>query len=79
MTHALLDLQAAVPPGGLAPELADTETLRIEVHQASGMLSAQLDISVTDALVRLRACADAEGRPIRDVTRDIVTRRLRIE
>jgi hypothetical protein len=78
VTHALLDLQAAVSPGGLAAELAGPETLRIEVQQASGMLAAQLDLSVADALVRLRAWAYAEGRPIRDVARDVITRRLQI-
>ena len=79
VTHALLDVQAAVPAGGLAPEFADAEILRVEVHQASGMLAAHLDISVADALVRLRAWAYAEGRPVRDVARDVITKRLRLE
>jgi len=79
VTNALLDLQAAVPGGRLAPEFADAETLRTEIHQASGMISALLDISIADALVRLRARAYAEDRPIRDVAHDVVTRRLRIE
>jgi hypothetical protein len=79
VTDALLDLQAAVRPGRLAPELADAETLRIEVHRAAGMVSAQLDISVADAVVRLRARAYAEERPVRDVARDIIKRRVRFE
>lgn len=79
ITRALLDLQAAVPCGGLAPELAGAETLRIEVHQASGMVSAQAGISVTDALIRIRARAYAEGRPIDEVARDVIARRLRID
>jgi hypothetical protein len=79
VTRALLDLQAAVEPGGLAPELAAAEELRTEVHQASGMVSVQLSISVADALVRLRARAYAEGRPIRDVAHDVITRRLTFE
>jgi AmiR/NasT family two-component response regulator len=42
------------------------------------MLSVQLDLSVGDALSRLRAYAYAEGRPINDVAQEIVDRRLRI-
>jgi hypothetical protein len=42
------------------------------------MVSRQLDVSVEDALVRLRAYAYAEGRPIGDVARDVVERRLRL-
>jgi hypothetical protein len=79
VSDALLDLQAAAPGGGLAPELADAETLRVEVHQASGMISAQLDISVADALIRLRARAYADRRAIRDVARDVIAGRLEIE
>ncbi len=42
------------------------------------MISEQLRIPIGDALVRLRAHAYAEGRPIHDVASDVVARRLRI-
>jgi len=67
--------------GGLAPGAVEligkgfTER-RAEVHQASGMISVQLRVSVTDALVALRARAYAEGRPISAVAADVVARRL---
>jgi hypothetical protein len=67
--------------GGLGPGSAEligssfTER-RAEVHQASGMISVQLDISVIDALVTLRARAFAEGRPIAQIAADVVARRL---
>jgi hypothetical protein len=51
--------------------------LRTEVHQASGMISGQLDINIRSALLRLRAYAYSEGRSINDVARDVVTRQLR--
>ena len=43
------------------------------------MLSARFDISVDEALLRLRAHAFATERPINDVARDVVARRLNIE
>ena len=48
-----------------------------EVHQATGMVLAQLGISATEALARLRAHAFAEQRLLVDVARDVVARRLR--
>lgn len=50
---------------------------RAEVHQATGIVAAQLGISVTESLARLRAYAYVQGRPLVDIARDIVTRRLR--
>ena len=48
-----------------------------EVHQATGMIIAQLGVTAAMALVRLRAYAYANDRRLRDVARDVVTRRLR--
>jgi len=53
--------------------------LRFVVHQASGMVSAQAGISVSDALVRLRAHAFATGALLVDVAKDVVARRLRFD
>lgn len=50
-----------------------------EVHQATGMVSVQLGVSVALALVRLRAYAYAHDRRLSDVARDVVGRRLRFE
>ena len=49
---------------------------RIEVHQATGMVIAQLDISASDALARLRATAFVQNRQLMDVARDVIARRL---
>ncbi|SER46237.1 ANTAR domain-containing protein [Lentzea xinjiangensis] len=62
----------------LAEHTALLPLRRAEVHQATGMLSVQLGIGVEEALVRLRAHAFAERRPVADVARDVVTRRLRL-
>ena len=50
---------------------------RAEIHQATGMVLAQLRISATDALARLRAHAFVEQRLLVDVAHDVVARRLR--
>ena len=50
----------------------------VELHQATGMLIAQLGVSATDAAARLRAHAASTHRPLIDVSRDIIARRLRL-
>jgi hypothetical protein len=78
VTQAVLAMQARAPLGGLPGELDHDANLRAQVHQASGMLSKQHEITIVDALVRLRAYAYAQGRSLNDVSRDVVARRLTI-
>jgi hypothetical protein len=49
---------------------------RREVHQATGMVLAQLNISANDAMLLLRAHAFSSGRSVMDVAADVVERRL---
>jgi hypothetical protein len=49
---------------------------RREVHQATGMVLAQLGVSAEDAALLLRAHAFATGRSVREVATDVVERRL---
>ncbi|MBP0460007.1 GAF and ANTAR domain-containing protein [Streptomyces montanisoli] len=49
------------------------------VHQATGMLSVQLSVSLSRALLRLRAYTYSHDRSIIDVAQDIVSRRLRLD
>jgi hypothetical protein len=50
-----------------------------QVHQATGMISVQLGVSIAVALTRLRAYAYAHERRLGDVAADVVARRLRFE
>jgi hypothetical protein len=77
--QSILTLQSRAAPGELAVELEASAALRSVVHQASGMVAVQLDISVEDALTRLRGYAHDAARPINDVARSIVARELRLE
>lgn len=51
---------------------------RAEVHQATGIVAAQLGIGVTESLARLRAHAYAQGKPLIEIARQVVTQRLRL-
>lgn len=78
VAHAVIGLQAAAPPGALAPALADVP-FRAQVHQATGMISAQLDVGMAEALVRLRGVAYTEDRPIDEVAGRVLTGTLRFD
>lgn len=75
VTQTILALQAEAP-AGVAEALGAVGDQRAEVHQAAGILAVRFDTSVGDALVRLRAHAYGEGRPLADVARDVVAGRL---
>jgi hypothetical protein len=77
--RAVLAAQAKAPPAELAAELERGGNFRLVVHQASGMVAAQLGIGLGEALVRLRAYAFANDRMLSDVAEDVVARRLRFE
>lgn len=78
-THMVLGLQAGAPAGELHELLAREPSHWAEIHQATGMVSVQLGVSLDEAFVRLRAHAFAEGVSLRAVAREIVTRRLCLE
>jgi hypothetical protein len=62
-------------PPGLAPRA----TYRPEVHQAASLISTQLGVSQSEALVRLRAHAYAEAQPISELAAQVVARRLHFD
>lgn len=78
-TQVALGLQAGAPAGTLHELLAKEPTHWAELHQATGMVSVQLGVSLDQAFVRLRARAFVDGRPLRAVAREIVAGRLRLE
>lgn len=73
----LLAIQSAEPADSLAAEFEQGSNFHYVVHQAAGMVSAQLGTSLADALVRLRAHAFSTQRPLTDVAADVVGRHLR--
>jgi hypothetical protein len=77
--RAVLAMQAHAPPGALAAELEAGANFQFVVHQASGMVAVQLGVSVGEALIRLRAYAFANDRPLAKVAEDVVGRRVRFD
>jgi hypothetical protein len=75
----LLHLQAQMLPAeGLHPDLGDPLDRRAEVHQATGMVSVQAAVGITEAVLLLRAHAFTTGRPLLSIAREILAGRLRI-
>ena len=70
----VLDVQAGAPAGDLGARLEDGPDFHYIVQNAAGMVSVQLGVSVTVALIRLRAYAFSHDRPLNDVAQDIVSR-----
>ncbi|MEY2469136.1 MAG: hypothetical protein QOF21_1834 [Actinomycetota bacterium] len=77
--QAVLLMQASASPGAVAEELEANADFQYGVHQAAGMVAAQLDVSVGQALIRLRAHAFGNDRPLAEVAGDVVGRTLRFE
>jgi len=75
----VLGSQADAPPGALAAELESGADFHYIVHNAAGKLSVQAGVSVTEALIRLRAHAFSTARPLRSVAEGVVAGTLRIE
>jgi hypothetical protein len=75
---ALMLLGVRTDPVGADAEKLSSETSgRVEIHQATGMVLAQLDVGAEEALARMRARAFVERRLLIDVARDVVQKRLR--
>jgi ANTAR domain len=60
-------------------ESDDPTEHQAQVHQATGMILAQLAVNAETAFARLRAYAYAHDRRLGDVARDVVERRLRFD
>ena len=77
-TRTILELQAGAAPEQLHALLAREPAHWAEIHQATGMLSAQLAVPLDEAFVRLRSHAFADGRSLREVADDVLARRLQL-
>jgi hypothetical protein len=77
-TVLLLDAQGSGPEAGPGGQHTGLAYHRAEIDQATGMLTEQLGVNITNAFVRLRAYAYVNDLQLADVARDIVARRLRL-
>ena len=74
----VLDTQAGAPSGVVAEQLEAGAEFHFAVHNAAGIVSVQEGISVTEALIRLRAFAYSHDRLLADVAQDVIARKLRL-
>jgi hypothetical protein len=75
---ALLDVRSGTAMD-LPPDAAPAgASYRLEVHQATGMVSIQLGVPIDEAFLRLRAHAYSRESNIDDVARDLVAGRLQL-
>lgn len=79
VTQIVLTMQSEITGEMLSWRLSEAADHRAGVHQASGMISAQLNCGVDEALVRLRAHAYAEDQSVDDVARRVIDRDLRFD
>ncbi len=74
----VLETQAGAPDGVLATALETEADFHFAVHNAAGVVSVQEGISVTEALIRLRAFAYSNDLLLEDVAQDVIGHRLRV-
>ncbi len=78
VANQVLDMQAGVLSESLAWGF-EVDDYRAVVHQATGMISAQIGCAIGEALARLRGRAFADERPIDQVAADVVRCELRFD
>ena len=81
LTMAYVAARVVLSSGPPAPGLATRSgaEFHLVVHQAAGMVSVQLGVSLAEALVRLRARAFADDATVDAVAAEVVARRLRFD
>lgn len=75
----LLELQASADAGQLHPDVSAAMEDRAMVHQATGMVSVQLNVSLGEALLLLRGQAFATERSVVNLASDVVNRVIRFD
>ena len=75
----VLEAQAGASPGAVAAELEAGADFHFAVHNAAGIVSVQQQISITEALIRLRAYAFSNDHLLANVAEDVIAHRLRLQ
>jgi len=74
----VLEMQSGAPSDTVAMELEIGADFHFTVHNAAGIVSVQETISITEALIRLRAFAFSQDRLLAEVANDVIAHRLRL-
>ncbi|CAM5642167.1 GAF domain-containing protein [Streptomyces avidinii] len=78
LAAAMLALVLDRPPDPQISAIAEghSQFHRAAVHQATGMISVQAEVTLAQALLLLRAYSYRHARPVGDVAADVVARRV---
>jgi len=79
VARSVIMMQAHATPGQLAQEFEAGSDFELAVHQASGMVSSQLSVSVGQALIRMQAHAFGNAMSLRSVASAVIGRELRFD
>lgn len=81
LAMAYVAARVVLSSGPSAPDLTGLPgaDFHLVVHQAAGMISVQLDVSLGEALARLRARAFGADTTVDAVAADVVARRIRFD
>lgn len=79
VTVGLVRLLAGAAPGSVPPAMIAPLDEGAVVHQAAGMISVQMQVSIDDALVALRARAYVLGCRVSEIAGRVVERHLRFD
>jgi hypothetical protein len=74
-----LDERGGIVSGRASLLDAALSARRAQVHQATGMIAAQLGVPMSDALAALRAHAYTHGRSLADLAADVLARKVRLD
>jgi AmiR/NasT family two-component response regulator len=61
---------------GKLPDTSSLTAVRAEIHQATGIVSVQLGVTLTAALDHLQSYAHAHQRSLGEIAADVVAHRL---
>jgi hypothetical protein len=75
--HGPVDGWAKATPRNDAADPLGEIVYRAEIYQASGMIMAQANCTIDEAMIRLRAYAFTHDEPLHEVARRVVHRELR--
>ena len=78
VARSVVAFQTRAPPGEIAAEFEAGGEFETIIHQASGMVAAQLDVTVDEALISLRSLAVANGETLRSAAESVVAGERRL-
>lgn len=78
-TSTLLYMQAGLADSQFADLLSISDSDRLRIHQATGMVAEMLNCSLTDAIARMRAHAFSHELSLFELSIQLIDRKIRLE